>query len=103
MYQLKLFVDLLLHKRYKITNQLGCGGMGAVYEALDLHENQQVAIKQMLPHDLDLRRAFEREARILSTVEHHGLPRILDFFEEETGLFIVMQYIPGENLGQLLD
>lgn len=101
--QLRLFVDLVLHDRYKIINELGHGGMGAVYEAQDLHHaNRRVAIKQMLPRALDLRQAFEREADILSRMDHPQLPRVTDCFEEETGLFMAMQFIPGTNLGQLL-
>ena len=101
--QLRLFVDLVLHNRYKIINELGSGGMGAVYEALDLQEaSRRVAIKQMLPHALDLRQAFEREADILSRLHHPHLPHVTDSFEEETGLFMAMQFIPGLNLGQLL-
>lgn len=101
--QLRLFVDLVLHHRYKIINELGSGGMGAVYEALDLQEaSRRVAIKQMLPHALDLRQAFEREADILSRLQHAHLPHVTDCFEEETGLFMAMQFIPGSNLGQLL-
>ncbi len=102
--QLRLFVDRVLHDRYRIVNELGHGGMGAVYEAIDLHENNtHVAIKQMLPRDLDLREAFEREADILSRLCHSQLPHVSDRFEEETGLFMTMQFIPGYNLGQLLN
>ena len=69
--QLKLFVNLILNDRYKIINQLGTGGMGVVFEALDLQANQQrVAIKQMLPLDTDLRESFQREAAILSRLDH---------------------------------
>lgn len=102
--QLRLFVDRVLHQRYKIINELGRGGMGTVYEAIDLRQNNaHVAIKQMLPRDFDLREAFEREADILSRLDHTQLPRVSDQFEEETGLFITMQFIPGYNLGQLLN
>jgi serine/threonine protein kinase len=102
--QLRLFVDRVLHKRYKIINELGRGGMGTVYEALDLDQNNaHVAIKQMLPRDFDLRAAFEREADILSRLNHSQLPAVSNLFEEETGLFMAMQFIPGHNLGQLLN
>jgi serine/threonine protein kinase len=100
--QLKLFVDLVLHNRYKITGQLGRGGMGAVYQALDQDRNRTVAIKQMLPADPNLRMAFQREAAILSQITHPGLPHAVDYFENENGLFIAMEFIEGENLGQLL-
>jgi serine/threonine protein kinase len=100
--QLKLFVDLVLHNRYKITGQLGRGGMGAVYQALDQDHDRTVAIKQMLPADPELRRAFRREATILSQITHPGLPHAIDYFENENGLFLAMGFIEGQNLGQLL-
>ena len=100
--QLQLFVDLILQNRYQITRQLGRGGMGAVYEATDLVTNHLVAIKQLLPIDPELQIAFRREATILSQINHPNLPRALDYFENETGLFLVMEFMPGQNLGELL-
>ena len=102
MAQLQLFVDLILHNRYQITRQIGRGGMGAVYEATDLATSNQVAIKQLLPIDPELQKAFKREATILSQLNHPNLPRALDYFENETGLFLVMEFMPGQNLGELL-
>lgn len=102
MAQLQLFVDLILQNRYQITRQLGRGGMGAVYEATDLATNHLVAIKQLLPIDPELQKAFRREATILSQIDHANLPRALDYFENETGLFLVMEFVPGQNLGELL-
>lgn len=102
--QLKLFVNLILNDRYRIINQLGTGGMGIVYEALDLQANQQrVAIKQMLPLDTDLRESFQREAAILSRLDHPQIPSLFETFETENGLFMTMEFVAGLNLGQLLN
>jgi len=102
--QLKLFVNLILNDRYKIINQLGTGGMGIVFEALDLQANQQrVAIKQMLPLDTDLRDSFQREAAILSRLDHPQIPSVFETFETENGLFMAMEFVAGLNLGQLLN
>jgi serine/threonine protein kinase len=100
--QLRLFVDGTLHGRYRVVSELGQGGMGAVYEAIDLTSNRHVAIKQTLPFDRNLREASIREASLLATLDYPQLPRLLDHFEEETGTFIVMQFVSGPTLGQLL-
>jgi serine/threonine protein kinase len=100
--QLRLFVDRTLHGRYQVVSELGQGGMGAVYEAIDLTSNRHVAIKQTSPFDRNLREASIREASLLATLDYPQLPRLLDHFEEETGTFTVMQFVSGPTLGQLL-
>jgi serine/threonine protein kinase/tetratricopeptide (TPR) repeat protein len=102
--------DLVLQSRYQIVRRIGQGGMGAVYEAIDTRLGNVVAIKQTLPVPLDdlnsaddpLKRAFEREARILASLRHPALPVVSDFFTEDTAQYLVMQYIPGDDLWTLL-
>ena len=50
-----------------------------------------------------LRKAFEREARILTRLRHSSLPIVSDYFAQENGQFLVMQFIPGDDLGTLLE
>jgi tRNA A-37 threonylcarbamoyl transferase component Bud32 len=100
--QLRLFVDRTLHGRYRVVSELGQGGMGAVYEAIDLASNRHVAIKQTLPFDRNLREASISEASLLATLDYPQIPHLLDHFEEETGTFTVMQFVSGPTLGQLL-
>src|ERR1051325_4135997 len=100
--QLRLFVDRLIHSRYKIVNEIGKGGMGAVFEAVDLTCDRRVAIKQTLPSDPCLMVAAKREAALLGTLNYPQVPSLLDHFEEETGFFLVMQFVSGPTLGQLL-
>jgi len=103
-------VDTILQNRYQIVRRIGQGGMGAVYEAIDTRLGNVVAIKQTLPVPLQnvalsddpLRRAFEREARILASLRHPALPVVSDYFTEDDGQFLVMQYIPGEDCWTLL-
>ncbi len=76
--------------------------MGAVYEATDQRFGSTVALKQTLVAGETLRRAFEREATLLNTLQHAGLPHVIDYFFEDEGQFLVMQYIPGDDLGQML-
>jgi tetratricopeptide (TPR) repeat protein len=103
-------LNILLQERYQLIRRIGQGGMGQVYEALDTRLGHVVAIKQTLPGPLDdiapeddpLRRAFEREARILASLRHPALPVVSDFFTEDNAQYLVMQYIPGEDLWALM-
>ena len=97
-----LAADTVLQGRYRIIRQLGQGGMGAVYEALDERLDTTVALKETLLTDERLRKQFEREARLLARMHHPALPRVSDHFNEADGQFLVMQYIAGEDLSVML-
>lgn len=92
----------LLQNRYLIVRLLGHGGMGAVYEARDQRLGGRVALKQMTVAGERLERAFENEARLLSQLRHAALPVVIDYFTEQTGRYLVMQYIPGEDVAELV-
>jgi serine/threonine protein kinase len=93
---------LVLQSRYRVIKQLGQGGMGAVYEAVDERLDTTVALKETLFSDERLRRQFEREARLLARMHHPALPRVSDHFGEGDGQFLVMQYIAGDDLAQMM-
>jgi hypothetical protein len=95
--------DMILQNRYRVIRPLGRGGMGAVYEASDERLSRTVALKEALVETDELRRAFGREARLLANLRHPALPKVLDHFEERGGLFLVMEFIPGDDLGRLLE
>src|SRR5918997_7073093 len=76
--------------------------MGAVYEAADMRLSRNVALKETLVETDELKRAFEREARLLANLRHPALPNVLDHFSEGPGLFLVMEFIPGDDLGVML-
>jgi serine/threonine protein kinase len=95
--------NTLLQGRYQIIEQIGRGGMGAVYKATDIRLRTVVALKQTLVEGEPLRRAFEREAQLLAALRHSSLPRVSDHFVDPQGQFLVMEYIPGEDLGALLE
>src|SRR5436190_12308850 len=97
-----LTADIVLQERYRIVRQLGQGGMGAVYEAVDERLDTIVALKETLFTDEKLRKQFEREARLLARLHHPALPRVSDHFNEVDGQFLVMQYIAGEDLAEML-
>src|SRR3954463_5977281 len=93
----------LLQNRYRVTRQIGLGGMGAVYVATDERFDSTVAIKQTFFFDDPvLRKAFEREAILLNHLRHPALPKVSDHFVEAEGQFLVMEYIEGLDFGTLL-
>ena len=92
----------VLQDRYEIVRQLGRGGMGAVYLATDRRFGSTVALKQTLVTGDQLLKAFEREAKLLNSLQHASMPHVIDYFFEGEGQFLVMQFIPGEDLGHML-
>src|SRR2546423_12766876 len=102
----------LLTGRYRLEKRLGRGAMGQVYLALD--ENlvtRRVAVKTIRPDvlsDEDLQEGeaiarFEREARTAASIQHHNVIAVTDFGKSEEGVFfLVMEYVEGESLYQLL-
>lgn len=98
-----LVPDTLLQQRYQVVRLIGQGGMGAVYEALDQRLGITVALKQTLASSGQAGRAFEREARLLAGLRHPSLPKVIDHFVDDSGRFLVMEFIPGEDLGTVLE
>ncbi len=100
---MELSPDTLLRDRYRIIRLLGKGGMGAVYLAYDTSLENQVAVK--LNHNISAHAAqqFLREAQLLAMLRHPNLPRVSDYFVQADTQFLVMDYIAGEDLSQLLE
>ena len=92
-------------ERYEVTEILGEGAFGAVYKVKDrkLHDKEW-ALKELLEDFEDeaekeaALETFRREAEILSTLKHPGLPDISDYFTENGRAYIVMEIVPGENM-----
>ncbi|HET9955742.1 MAG TPA: serine/threonine-protein kinase, partial [Polyangiaceae bacterium] len=86
---------------YRIESVLGEGGMGVVYRAYDEALSRPVAIKCLhtnLAGDPEIRRRFEREARLLRTYSHPNVVSVFDFVEYEYLLAIVMELVEGPTL-----
>ncbi|MGE5235274.1 MAG: protein kinase domain-containing protein [Acidobacteriota bacterium] len=90
--------------RYVLEQELGRGGMGVVYRALDQRLGRTVAIKVLNPrqHSAEALRRFEREARAAAALSHPGIVHIYDFDRGFESYFIAMEYVSGPTLTQLL-
>ena len=90
---------------YEITAAIGKGGMGEVFRAKDTKLGRDVAIK-VLPEeftkDAERLARFEREARVLASLDHSGIASIYGLEEVEGTRFLVMQLAPGEDLSERL-
>ena len=102
----------VLQSRYRILGIIGLGGMGAVYQARDLHfpnVTRLCAVKEMInmAQDQKLReqtiRNFEREAEILATLNHPAIPQIYDYFSFGDRAYLVLEFIQGRDLEALLN
>ncbi|HKQ53267.1 MAG TPA: serine/threonine-protein kinase, partial [Pyrinomonadaceae bacterium] len=92
----------LLQNRYRVAAQIGKGGMGEVYAATDERFQSKVAIKRTFFDDAEMSRAFKREARLLNHLRHPALPKVTDHFEEDGGQFLVMEFMEGSDLAELM-
>ena len=91
-----------LQGRYRVVRRLGKGGMGAVYEAIDQRLDTTVALKETFSADECLRRQFAQEAHLLALLHHPALPRVSDYFTEGDRAFLVMQFIGGADLAEII-
>src|SRR5262245_10725080 len=86
---------------YKITSHLGSGGMGDVYQATDTKLGRTVAIKflpEAFSHDTERVARFQREARVLASLNHSNIAAIYGVEEIESRHFLVMELVSGETL-----
>ncbi len=94
--------DTILENRYRIDRLLGQGGMGAIYRGLDTKLRTQVAIKENFFHTPQSIRQFEQEALLLARLHHPNLPRVIDHFNFEGQQYLVMDYIDGQDLWEMV-
>ncbi len=100
----------VLRSRYKIRRIIGHGGMGSIYLADDLRlEGRQCALKEVehdrtLPQEVvqQAREQFLREATVLARLDHPNLPKVSDFFSVGVRDYLVMDYVPGNDLRTLM-
>lgn len=94
-----------INDRYEIIKTIGEGGMANVYLAKDTILDRDVAIKVLrgdLASDEKFVRRFQREALSASSLSHPNIVEIYDVGEDDGNYYIVMEYVPGKNLKQVL-
>ena len=87
--------------RYQIVEQLGKGGMAAVYKAFDARLERHVAVKVILPgrqYSQEFLKRFEREAKTMAQLSHSNIVKVLDYGEQDGIPYLVMSYLPGGTL-----
>ena len=92
--------------RYRIEQQIGQGGIGQVFYGTDLQTNEPVAIKALKPHVVqqnpNILERFRREGEALKELDHPSIVKMLAAFEDEGKHYIVMEYVSGGSLSDLL-
>ena len=97
--------DRVLNGRYRILRHLARGGMAEVYIAEDQLLNRTVAVKVLFPElaeDDAFVERFRREARAAASLNHHNIVSVYDFGEDEGSWFIVMEYVAGRTLRDII-
>ncbi len=100
----------VLRSRYRIREQIGQGGMGSIYLADDTRlKGRECALKEVeydraLPENIraEARGQFLREATVLARLDHPNLPKVSDFFSNGPRDYLVMDYIPGDDLRHVI-
>jgi predicted Ser/Thr protein kinase len=101
-------VGQVIAGNYRLEQALATGGFGVVYRASVVKTGEPVAVKEMIATDakeFTIRQTFfRREAEILRSLQHLPIvPRLHDYIEEGSAAYLVMEFIPGDNLLSLLD
>lgn len=94
--------------RYRLLAQIGAGGMSKVYLALDSSLSKQWAVKEILNVTDSAKRdvvvkSLLVEANMIKKLDHPAIPRIVDLVEDDSRLFVVMDYVEGRTLQSILD
>lgn len=98
----------IIDNKYEILKKIGQGGMSRVWLAMDTHVNKQWAVKEIDKKSDDYRKSVDeqktlREASLMKKLDHPALPRIVDIIDKGDYLYVIMDYIEGESLLDLLN
>ncbi len=96
----------VIEERYQLRERVGKGGMGVVMKATDLRVNRSVAIKLVHSHlarNQEFIQRFEREVEIAKELNHQNTIRLYDFGVTEDVMYLVMEYLEGQELQELID
>ena len=98
--------DVKIVGGFELLDKLGEGGMGVVYKAKQLSLEREVALKilpERLNKDREFVARFEREAKVAAKLDHVNIVRALDVGEAQGLHYFAMEFVEGENLGEILD
>lgn len=109
---IKFVLDLLerplkngwvVNNHYQLNRFIGRGSYGLAYEAIDLQHNKTVVVKQLRKRKRKTGKGFlEREAKMLSALNHPAIPKCLDVIHEDGKSFLVMEWVRGKNVEELI-
>jgi len=91
--------------RYQIIEELGRGGMGRVYKAMDVEVNEKIALKLIKPEIAADKRTIERfrnELKFARKIRHKNVCQMYDLSKEEGSYYITMEFVPGDDLKSLI-
>ena len=97
--------EKILADRYRLTEQIGMGGMAIVYRAVDLRTGHNVAVKVLRPEfneDSEFISRFQREAEAASKMTHHNIVNLLDVGMDGENRYLVMEYVQGKTLKEVI-
>ncbi|AEP12933.1 MULTISPECIES: FHA domain-containing serine/threonine-protein kinase [Chloracidobacterium] len=111
--QKQLAPETILEGRYRIVKRIGGGGMGSVYLAYDqkfgpANDKTRRAVKEMYDLFTDPAQRqkaiedFQREGQLLASLEHPSIPTVYDYFVNDGKYYLVMKYVPGDDLAKKL-
>jgi serine/threonine-protein kinase len=95
----------IVDKRYRVTARIGSGGMGVVYRVEHLHLGKTAAMKVLAPDSVanpEMVRRFRTEAQAVSKLDHPNVVQTFDFGQVDGALYLVMEYINGEDLSAII-
>src|SRR5258708_13746116 len=95
----------MLGNQYRIVSELGAGGMGVVYQAVDVMLEREVAIKKLrneFTSTPEVAERFRREAKIQARLNHPNIAHLYSFFKDGEAFYMVMEFVSGTRLRSLL-
>lgn len=99
-------IGTVLDEKYEILKQIGQGGMSIVYLAIDNRLKKQWAVKELRSNMEDIEsvlHSIENEANILKRIDHPAIPRIVDILRENGVIYVVMDYVEGRTLAEIVE
>lgn len=101
-------IGSVIDEKYEILREIGRGGMSVVYLAMDTHLNKQWAVKEIKKqgsskNDEIIVNSLLAEANLMKRLDHPALPRIVDIIDNGVTIYVIMDYIEGESLDNILN